>query len=125
MIKDEKEGNREAMRTPQLTAGLPRSSLVIPWEKLPVTAAAPLHPIFHSAYFGTLEERTLSTEQELLDVFGHYTRREFKHGSYAVLAPNVTIEYMANTEKTWLKLKYRVYNWNNVLQWPESYFFED
>ncbi|KAL6069210.1 hypothetical protein QOT17_007747 [Balamuthia mandrillaris] len=148
MIKDEKEGKEEATRAPQLAVGPPRPPLVIPWEKvadivfaalgpaikrairrkpqkLPVTAAAHLHPIFHSAYFGTLEERTLSTEQELLDVFGHYTRREFKLGSYAVMAPNVTIKFMANTAKTQMKLKYHVYNCYNVLQWPESYSFED
>ncbi|KAL6042445.1 hypothetical protein QOT17_024444 [Balamuthia mandrillaris] len=40
------------------------------------------------------------------------------------MAPNVTIKYMANTEKTRMKLKYHVYNCYNVLQWPESYSFE-
>ncbi|KAL6065702.1 hypothetical protein QOT17_009988 [Balamuthia mandrillaris] len=76
-------------------------------------------------FFGTSEEHTLCTEQEIFDVFGHHTKREFKHGSYLVMALDIMVKYLTNTGKTQLRLKYCVYNCHDVLQWPESYTFSD
>ncbi|KAL6058342.1 hypothetical protein QOT17_014845 [Balamuthia mandrillaris] len=84
---------------------------------LPLRFSVELSSALHQLFFGEFET-TLSSLQQIEEIFGENSCITYERGSYAKLQPPLHIKRLKN--KTKFTIFYAVYNRSHVLQWPEA-----
>ncbi len=91
-------------------------------EKLPLTAKAHVSALLANIYFGA-EHVVSLTPDEMANLLGSSTRKEFERGGYAIVQSNPPVLLRYDEKRTVVNVTFHiiVYNSFGTPQWPSAF----